>query len=407
MARRVCWDVASLAGLAWAGLLLGLAAFGYCFPRAHTVYDIYARAGRNWWAGQDLYTARGTDYYRYSPLFAVGMTPFALLPDRYANPLWRLANGVLYAAGLAVWAARVLPRSPAGPAQDAGRAMWGAFLLLALPTSLHSLHNAQANLLMLGAILLGLAAAVSGRWNRAAAWLALATLVKGYPLALALLLGALYPRRFALRYAGALAVGLVLPFAAGRPAVVAAQYASWLGHLRDSTTIMRERLRSLDHLLALYGHPVVPRTFWAAEALAGAGVLILCASYRRRTPDLRAQLVVVLEGFAAWAALFGPATESCTYVIMAPAIAWALVDAFRRPAPWPGRFVLVLSLLLMGPLTTDLAGPMLRNFANEHGSQPVGALLFVVYLLVQTMRSQQGREALPLGRVVAVVDAAA
>src|SRR5205085_9519498 len=122
--------------------------------------------------------------------------------------------------------------------------------LLVLPLSVHSLHNGQANVVMLGALLLGLAAASLDKWNQAAAWLALATLIKGYPLALALLLAALWPRRFLFRYAIALALGLLLPFATQRTDLVIAQYQSWLAHLQESTVIMRERLRTLEHLFA-------------------------------------------------------------------------------------------------------------------------------------------------------------
>ena len=50
-------------------------------------------------------------------------------------------------------------------------------------------------------------------WTRQGKRYALATLIKGYPLALALLLAGLYPRRFPLRYLAALAAGLLLPFA--------------------------------------------------------------------------------------------------------------------------------------------------------------------------------------------------
>ena len=68
------------------------------------------------------------------------------------------------------------------------KAMWVVAILslLALPVSLHSLYIGQANLLMIGCILFGLAAIPDGRWNRASSWLAAATLIKGYPLALAL-----------------------------------------------------------------------------------------------------------------------------------------------------------------------------------------------------------------------------
>jgi hypothetical protein len=238
--------------------------------------------------------------------------------------------------------------------------------VLALAPSLHSMYIGQANLVMLGCALFGLAAAAGGRWNRAAGALALATLIKGYPLALALLLGGIYPRKFILRYLAALSLGLLLPFVTHRPAVVAGQYLNWFDHLRDSTEIMRERLR-----------------------VAGAGVLGLCWLEAWRTADPRRRLTRLGQLYWVWVALFGPATESCTYVVLGPAIAWALIDAYRRPTGPLTRLLLLSSLLLTGPLVTDLAGPWLRNFANEHGSQPIGALLLLAYLLAQTGRHRE------------------
>src|SRR5262249_26235179 len=158
-------------------------------------------------------------------------------------------------------------------------AVW---FLLVLPLALHSMYNGQANLTMLAALLLGLSASAAGRWNRAAAWLALAALIKGYPLALGLLLCALYPRRFAPRFAAA-GIAVAAPFRAHCPSVVARQYSSWFHHLCDSTDIMRERLRSIDHLLQVYGHPISPGLFALVGLLTGVAVLALCLLHARRT----------------------------------------------------------------------------------------------------------------------------
>jgi hypothetical protein len=238
---------------------------------------------------------------------------------------------------------------------------------------------------MLGCALLSLAAVVEGRWNLAAGLLALATFIKGYPLALALLLIALYPRRFALRFGAALGLGLLLPFLTQWPSVVADQYRNWFVHLCDSTEIMRERLRSLDHLLLLAGRPLTPRQFLALGFIVGVAVLGLSWLVAWRTADTRRRLTLVSLLYWVWVVLCGPATESCTYVVMGPGIGWTLIDAFRQPARWGARLWLIASLLLMGPLVTDLFGGWVRNFANEHGSQPVGALLFLVYVLGQVM----------------------
>jgi hypothetical protein len=366
----------AVAAFVWVILVAGLAVFGYLYPWSHTVYPIYAQAGRNWWIGRDLYAAEDTAYFRYSPLFAIAMTPLAQLPDTWSNGLWRIVNGLVYVWGLWSWARRV--RVP-----DLSANQRAAVLLLVLPVSAASMYNGQANLLMLGILLLGLRAAADGHWNRAALWLAGATLIKGYPLALALLVAVYVPRRFAPRYAVALTVGLLLPFAAQDPAVVCRQYASWFGHLRDSTIIMRERLRSIDHLLAIYGYPLSPAAFLRLQLTAGVAVLGLCLLWNRRPTDLRQPLGTIFQLFAVWVVLFGPATEACTYAMIAPALAYELTEAFRQPTSWISRLLLVVSLFLMGPGTTDLVGSSLRNFANDHGSQPIGALLFLGCLMAR------------------------
>jgi hypothetical protein len=369
----------------WVVLTLGLAIFGYLYPWSHTVSDIYVRAARSWWTGTDMYAARGTDYYRYSPLFAIVFTPFALLPDSLGNAAWRIVNCLIYLGGLWSWITHVAPGFRT-------RRQLGAVLLLVLPVSLHSIYNAQANLLMLGAIMLGLANAANQRWNRAAAWLALATLIKGYPLALAMLLTAFHPRRFGPRFLSALSLGLLLPFLFQSPEVAWGQYTSWLSHLRTSPDIMRERVRSLDYLFDLYGHPLASHTFGVIQVFAGLGVLALCVVHSWRTPDVRQQLLMEFLLFSVWVVLFGPATETCTYVVIAPALAWALVDAFSKQMFWGLRLLLIGSLLLMGPLASDLPGRTIRNFCNEHGCQPIGALLVLAYLITALLRSASPAE---------------
>src|SRR5258708_6257697 len=130
---RCDWTTLSLA--IWSSLGLGLAIFGFLYPWSHTVYDIYARASRAWWAGQDLYAGQGTAYFRYSPLFAIGVTPFAVLPESWGNALWRIFNCLVYAAGLWAWGQRSLTCVD-------NRTQVAVFFLLVLPLSLHSMYNA-------------------------------------------------------------------------------------------------------------------------------------------------------------------------------------------------------------------------------------------------------------------------
>lgn len=374
--RRIDWLVA--ARNTWLAVIVGLSIHAFCLPYSHSVYDVYQLAARRWLAGDDMYLP-AREHYRYSPLFAVALTPLAVLPDGASAAGWKLINCGVLAWGLYAWSRRLCPKTLS--ANEAA-----AVLLLAFPLALHSLYNSQANLMMLGSLLLGLAAAAEAKWQRAALWLAWATLIKGYPLALAMVLTVLFPWQFAARYLLALSVGLLLPFAAQRPAVVVSQYASWWHHLRDSTEIMRERLRSVDQLFVVFGQPISERTFALFGLLAGVAVLVVCLSIVRRLSDRREILFRTFLWFSLWVVLFGPATEACTYVVAAPAVGWALVDAWHRRSWWLERALLVSSLLMMGPMVTDMFGKIIRNFSNEHGSQPIGALLLLVWLAVEWRR---------------------
>ncbi|HVA45777.1 MAG TPA: glycosyltransferase 87 family protein [Pirellulales bacterium] len=370
---KIDWPAA--ARNTWLCLIVGLVIHAFCLPYNHSVYDVYLGAARGWLAGEDMYVP-AREYYRYSPMFAVALTPLALLPDGVSSAVWKLLNCGLFVWGLYAWGRRLSPRR-------LSRNEMAAELLLVIPLALHSLYNSQANLMMLGSLLLGLSAAGEGKWNRAACWLAWATLIKGYPLALAMVLSVLFPWQFAGRFIAALAAGLALPFAAHRPSLVLMQYQSWWHHLRDSTELMRERLRSIDQLFVVLGQPMSQRTFAMLGVLAGAAVMVICLAIARRSPDRREAIFRASLWFLVWVVLFGPATEACTYVAASPVVAWALVEAWHRRSAWPVRGLLVAGLLMMGPMTTDLFGKHIRNFSNEHGSQPLGGLLLLAWLILE------------------------
>jgi hypothetical protein len=382
--------------LTWVLVAFVLGVHAHLHPTVHTVYDIYAPAARNWWAGRDMYV-RTTEYYRYSPLFAIAVSPFAALPDAWGCPLWKIANMALYAAALAAFLRRVVP-------VQLGTYARVAFFFLVFSASIHSLYIGQANVLMLSCLLFGLAALAGGRWNRAAGWIAFACLIKGYPVALGLLLGAGYSRRFAGRFVAATALGLLLPFAMQAPDVVSMQYASWFHHLRDSTQIMRERLRSIDNLLAVTGYPITAQAFALCSMATGAIALVLALAARHHSRDPKELLTYIYLLFSAWALLFGPATESCTYILIAPGLAWMIVRAFGDHSSFARKAALVSSLLLAGPLVTDMFGNAVRGYCNTHGAQPIAALLFLGCVLMprsahvaEALASAEPADLLPAG----------
>jgi hypothetical protein len=369
----------------WVVLVAGTSLRGLIWPHIHNCYPCYAAAGRHWLAGQELYQ-RLADTCRYSPFIHALLAPFALLPEQWGALLWRLLGAAVYLAGLSCWMRAALPAALTRPQQ-------AALFLLAVPLSVISLNNGQANLLMTGMILLGLGAAGAGRWNWSAAALAVACLLKVYPLALALLLVLAFPRRLAVRLGAALAVGLLLPFLMHSPDYVWRQYLRWASNLYlddRSRWAFLSGYRDL-WLLVRMSHVPLSRHGYVVVQLAAAALLAgVSLAYRfRRRPERRC--LSGLFGLAAcWMTLCGPATESCTYIILAPTFAWCLV------ASWQGGHSVWVRRLTVGSYGLFLAEPLLQFLPFDArlaamAIQPLGALILFGTLLWVECRTLCGR----------------
>lgn len=357
------------AQLVWVGGLLGVGVAGYLSPRTHTVFPIYAIAARDWVAGQpDLYVLQPQtiEFYRYGPAFAVATIPFAFLSPEWGNGLFILLNGAAFAVGLWVWVRHGLGWRPT-PDQSA------AVLLVVAVVIPLSLATAQANMVMTGLVLLGLTAAAHDRWWAAGFAMAAATLVKVFPLALALVLAVVYWRRFPVKFAVALVVLLAIPFLTQTPGYVADRYVEWVEHLRQSDEFNRIRLRNLSKLFELAGSPV-PANVFRLMAMAAGGVVLLVGL----VPDgRRERLTRLLAWFSVWALLYSPGTENATYAILAPSLA----EAFVRHRWWLSRVVLGVVIVLAGPANTDLFGRFAKILGEQFGGPALGAVLFQGWLV--------------------------
>src|SRR5262249_17349964 len=159
----------------------------------------------------------------------------------------------------------------------------GILFLLIMPISLGSLNNGQANLLVIGLLLAGLAAITSQRWPLAGGVIALACLIKIYPIAIALLLGILYPRRFFVWFLLALATGLLLPFVLQDPRYVFAQYQDWIVYLqRDDRSNWNAEggYKDLRLLLTLWLAKPSPAVYTALQLLGAAACAAACVLVR-------------------------------------------------------------------------------------------------------------------------------
>ncbi|MSQ96614.1 MAG: DUF2029 domain-containing protein [Gemmataceae bacterium] len=377
---RSRWEKAAL--LLWGAILLFVSVRVFLSPDSKTVYPIFSASGRFWWTGIDLYEPhRPTDVqdgYRYSPTFAILVTPFAMLPDSIGGIAWRLFNaGALFVA--LWWLLRTVLPTNGLPNVLA----W--LLLLTIPLTLQSVNNGQANLLVV-ACMLGTVAAVSQeRWNLASALLAIAFLCKLYPLALGMVLILLYPRQLVWRIPLAAVASLAAPFLFQQPVYVADQYAKWIAVLRAddrASCVLENMYRDLWLLIHLYGLPISRTVYTFVQMLAGIGVAALCWHRQRAGWSESKLLTSTLALVTAWMMLLGPATESSSFVLLAPSFAWSVLEAWkanernaRHGLLWGSCAIFVIAVVV-GGINKDWK-------LHEAGVHAWGSLCYFVYLLLE------------------------
>jgi Glycosyltransferase family 87 len=344
-----------------------------------SVYPAYHWAAQRWLHGTDTYPSPGAgpdvQEYRYSPLVTATLAPLGLLPLKAGEVLWRLLIVGCFMGGLSLWMAEALTPS-------ANRSQKAILLLLIFPLTIGNVHNGQANLLVMGLLLLTLFAVLREHWGLAAACAALAAFFKVYPIALGLMLASIYPRRFLAKFLVALLIGLLVPFVCQDPIFVARQYRLWFEHLRvedRSLCTLDMTYANLQLICRVWLVPISSACYRLIEL--GAAVLLasLCIAARWLGGDPRRLLSFTLDTACCWMTAFGPATESPTYMLLAPSLAWAALAS--RAA---GRSFWVRGLYLAcygGLLSTTilvLISPKLFHAYRVLGPQPSFALLFLV-----------------------------
>jgi hypothetical protein len=388
-----------VAVILWASLIVAVCVRGAIQQNTHSLYPTFAAAGAHWLDGTSLYywagTEPGLEPYRYSPLVAALLVPFDLLPSAAGSVAWRLLNAGVLLVGMAAWLRSPLP-------WQLSAVQRALMYLIVLPLALGSLNNGQANPLVVGLLLLTVAAAGAERWNLAAVAMALATALKVYPFALGLLLAAAYPRRFALRLALALVAVAALPFALQAPAYVSGQYAEWFRVLSEDERKfwpLHMAYRDLWLLFRVTHLPISPRIYQVIQVLSGGACAVVCVALRWRKFQAASVLTAVFTLGTCWMTLCGPATESSTFVLIAPALSLGLLAAkfedWRAPLRWlPAMAAVLLSIGILAGLT--------RSTANIHslGIQPLAALLlftayFAVYVRALRANSTRMLEAVP------------
>jgi Glycosyltransferase family 87 len=357
----------------WAVLVLAVTGRVAIAPaRSHTVVPVYLTASERFARGEGLYDpADGLDAYLYPPEFAAALVPLTWVPEKVAGIFWRLLGAGLFVTGLVRLGRGVLRLDDRGLA-------W--LLVLPVPLVISSLDNGQANLHMAGLMCLGVAALSRERPTAAAGWISLAVGIKLYPFAAGLLAGVVRPR-LALILVGLSAVVILSPFVVANADYVRTQFRE----LREDA-LSDDRLNSTAPTRMPKDWTILTRT-WAGwiptrnqsqgiSAVAGLVFAGIVFAARRRPFDRQVFLAFALG--SVWMTLVGPSTEPQTYTLLAAPLAATVVTTRGRAK--------VLAVAAWWLFTI----PVIRDaFPNGwrlgvYGPQPVGAMVLLMALLVDT-----------------------
>jgi len=347
----------------------------YTHPGWHSVFPTYREAGAAWIHRAQIYAAPGI--FLYSPLVAAFFSPFALISQNVAEVLWRLLLGL--ALPLALWFnARTL--------FDFSKKEFAWLFLLIVPLTLSSLNNGQANIIIIVLFLIATCAASQSRWFICAFCAAFAVYWKIYPIAFALLLAVVFPKKLTFRILLVLIGLFVVSLLLQKPSYTLGQYGDWLVNLASDRRRAHEyygRWRDFYLLLRLLGIPISTTLWTFVEVTAGAVAAAICfLGTVRRWP--RATLLLGAMSLATvWMLLFGPATEAATYVLIAVPSAYLLITGWSDVSQSALRIVSTLTYL--GFVSAHILNSWFsikKNIYVVHAIQPCLTLCFCAALFL-------------------------
>jgi Glycosyltransferase family 87 len=361
--------------LAWPLAIVTLASVVYVVrvQREMADFAVYRTAASRALSGQSLYRESDGHYqYKYLPVFAFAMAPFARLDAEAAKAIWfALSVGLLSA--LIRWSVRSLPER-----RKSERALiWFAILFMGKFYA-HELNLGQTNIL-LGTILIGALLSVQvDQLGLAGALVALGIFVKPYAIVLLpwLALSAGLP--------GILVAGAVLAAGLMLPAVVYGwngnldQIVAWYRTLTETTA---PNLLGADNIsfATMWAKWVGPGTLAARLAVAtGLAALALAAATMTRRRNVSEPSYLEFGLLMLLVPLLSPQGWDYVLLLATPAII-CLIDRFGDMSrPW--RTLTMTALVLMSFTIFDLLGRTLYAKLMAISIVSVAALALVVSL---------------------------
>ena len=340
-------------------------------PHSHSVYPLYAASGRVWW-----FASNETDFIDYGPFFAQLIGPFCALPDELGGALWYVFSFLFFLFGLYKFLSKVLP--------ELNDKTISVFFLLVPWCGVASFYNGQANLIIAGCLLWAVVAVLAHRWLLASVALAISVSIKAYPIAMAMVLIGLYPRKLLFRFILAMILLACLPFVFHKSDFVLQHYAHWLSFLTDGTRYTRSGSMHIDFrtFVNTWFATISLRSYILIEIITGILVFVCVYIYHRLRASERQAVLYAYILTSIWLVLFGPASEEATYVLVSPAVCWLLINAYRQKRMIPLVY-LTMAALFVGPFQTSIFGETFRKWVLAQKIVPLALTIFFLHQIVR------------------------
>ncbi len=306
-------------------------------------YLIFKTSATHLWEGKDLYILHPKDHfdlYKYSPLFALLMAPFTLLPDWLGIIIWNLINLAALVAGLLL-----LP--------NITKKQTAFILLIAFFELIGSLMNEQSNALMTGLMLLGLAYLEKDKPLWATFFLMLSVYIKLFSIVVFMIV--MFYRS---RYRSILYAAFWMLLFAFLPALVTgweglkATYTSWLNMLQNDYS-NSVGFSVLGIMVKWFNYQGSRNIVFFSGVLIMVLPLLKTASYK-----IRSFRYAVFSALLIWVIIFNHKAESPTFIIAMTGIGFYLVT---QQFTLDKKILLILSIIFVSLVYSDLMPPAPRN----------------------------------------------
>lgn len=349
----------------WVLFIIIVVVKSFVAPYSHSVYPGFAVTGRIWWLNSNE-----IDLSVYGPFFAQLIGPFSVLPDQLGGALWNICSFSFFLSGYYKFLTRVVPYKLTSN-------MISISFLLVPWCGIASFYNAQTNIIIAGCFLWAVVAIRTHYWLLASFALAIPASIKAYPIAMAMVLIGLYPKKLFFKFLFAMIVFFCLPFVFHKSDFVLQHYTDWLSYLTSGTRYASIGLVHIDFrtFLDRWFVTISPGDYIPVQAITGLLVFLCIYIYRILKHSEQQTMLYAYILTSIWLVLFGPASEEATYLLISPSVCWLIINAYQQDKILQLAY-LAIAALFVGPFQTSIFGEPFRKWMFAQKLAPLALAIF-------------------------------